>query len=136
MRSSHAVCSLVLILHSLFLYSRRFFSRRWATGLLLYSRLAHVAALLTWFLRGLPCELVRSVTEDRSPFFPPECVAKGSCFCLGGLGAGPCSFRFWDCGRTRSRCPMRCALRIGLEGGRLGGALCRCAVGIGGESVV
>ena len=37
-----------------------------------------------------------------STFFP-ECVAKGSCFCLGGLGAGPCSFRFRDCGRERSR---------------------------------
>ena len=90
-----------------------------------------------------------------SSFFPhisvcvaffPECVAKGSCFCLGGLGAGPCSFRFRDCGRERSRafasvrerprafvlCPMRCALRIGLEGGRLGGALWRCAVVIAG----
>ena len=70
----------------------------------------------------------------------PECVAKGSCFCLGGLGAGPCSFRFRDCGRERSRatvlCPMRCALRIGLEGGRLGEALWRRAVVIAGESVV
>ena len=80
----------------------------------------------------------------------PECVAKGSCFCLGGLGAGPCSFRFRDCGHERSRttasvrerpratvlCPMRCALRIGLEGGRLGEALWRCAVVIAGESLV
>ena len=32
--------------------------------------------------------------------------------------------------------PMRCALRIGLEGGRLGGALWRCAVVIAGESLV
>ena len=31
---------------------------------------------------------------------------------------------------------MRCALRIGLEGGRLGGALWRCAVVIAGESLV
>ena len=38
-----------------------------------------------------------------SSCFFPECVAKGSCFCLGGLGAGPCSFRFWDCGRERLR---------------------------------
>ena len=69
----------------------------------------------------------------------PQCVAKGSCFCLGGLGAGPCSFRFRDCGRERSRttvlCPMRCALRIGLEGGRLGEALWRRAVVIAGESL-
>ena len=33
-------------------------------------------------------------------------------------------------------CPMRCAVRIGLDGGRLGGVLCRCAVVMGGESVV
>ena len=33
-------------------------------------------------------------------------------------------------------CPMRCAFRIGLDGGRLGGALYRCAVVIGGESRV
>ena len=42
--------------------------------------------------------------------------------------------------RARSRafavCPMRCALRIGLDGCRLGGAVCRFAVGIGGESLV
>ena len=38
--------------------------------------------------------------------------------------------------RTFAICPMRCALRIGLDGGRLGGALCRCAVGIGGGCVV
>ena len=42
--------------------------------------------------------------------------------------------------RERSRtfvlCPMRCALRIGLEGGRLGEALWRCAVVIAGESLV
>ena len=31
---------------------------------------------------------------------------------------------------------MRCALRIGVEGGRLGGALWRCAVGIGAGRVV
>ena len=31
---------------------------------------------------------------------------------------------------------MRCALRIGLDRGCLGGDLCRCAVGIGGEGVV
>ena len=70
----------------------------------------------------------------------PECVAKGSCFCLGrdrvrsdfGIVAA----------HDRARplpfvlCPMCCALRIGLEGGRLGGAFWRCAVGIAGESVV
>ena len=33
-------------------------------------------------------------------------------------------------------CPMRCALRIGLEGGRLGEALWRCAVVIAGERLV
>ena len=38
--------------------------------------------------------------------------------------------------RTFVLCPMRCALRIGLEGGRLGEALCRCAVVIAGESLV
>ena len=38
--------------------------------------------------------------------------------------------------RTFAICPMRCALRIGLDGGRLGGDLCRCAVGIGKEDVV
>ena len=38
--------------------------------------------------------------------------------------------------RTFVLCPMRCALRIGLEGGRLGEALWRCAVGIGGESLL
>ena len=31
---------------------------------------------------------------------------------------------------------MRCALRIGVDRGRLGGDLCRCAVGIGGGRVV
>ena len=31
---------------------------------------------------------------------------------------------------------MRCALRIGLDGGRLGGDLCRCAVGIGDGRVI
>ena len=38
--------------------------------------------------------------------------------------------------RTFVLCPMRCALRIGLPGGRLGEALWRCAVVIGGESLV
>ena len=38
--------------------------------------------------------------------------------------------------RATVLCPMRCALRIGLEGGRLGEALWRCAVVIAGESLV
>ena len=54
--------------------------------------------------------------------------------------AGPCRFRLlkWDRGRTRAVaiCPMRCALRIGVDRGRLGGDVCRCAVGIGVGCVV
>ena len=73
----------------------------------------------------------------------PQCVAKGSCFCLGVWGRDRVRSDFWMVAasdRERPRafvlCPMRCALRIGLEGGRLGGALWRCAVVIAGEGVV
>ena len=37
--------------------------------------------------------------------------------------------------RAFAVCPMRCAVRIGLDRGRLGGDLCRCAVGIGAGRV-
>ena len=91
----------------------------------------------------------------------PECVAKGACCLLlsGGLGAGPCSFRFWDCarsqsftpvnGRARSRtfaiCPMRVPLGFAWTGsaeicvavpwGLVVGVSCpmRCALVIGGD---
>ena len=66
--------------------------------------------------------------------------SEGFLFLSGGSGGGTV---FVPILGLRSRtfapfvlCPMRCALRIGLEGGHLGGALWRCAVGTGGESLV
>ena len=73
--------------------------------------------------------------------------SEGFLFLTGGSGGGTVFVsilgmrpRAFASDRARSRtfavCPMRCALRIGLDGGRLGGALCRSAVGIGGGLVM
>ena len=63
--------------------------------------------------------------------------SEGFLFLSGGSGGGtvfvPIS-GLWPSTTAHDRarllpfvlCPMRCALRIGLEGGRLGGAFCRC----------
>ena len=71
--------------------------------------------------------------------------SEGFLFLSGGSGGGtvfvpisglwPRAFAsFRERPRTFVLCPMRCALRIGLEGGRLGGALWRCAVVIAGKA--
>ena len=70
--------------------------------------------------------------------------SEGFLFLSGGSGGGtvfvPISGLWPRPVRERPRtfvlCPMRCALRIGLEGGRLGGALWRCAVVIAQKSLV
>ena len=69
--------------------------------------------------------------------------SEGFLFLSGGSGGGTVSFRFWDCRRERLRAfahdrVVRCAVPLGLasRGGRLGGALCRCAVVIAGKSLV
>ena len=77
--------------------------------------------------------------------FFSECVAKGSCFCLGGSGGGavfvpiselwPRAFASVRERRARSFC-ARCAVPLGLASREVGEALWRCAVVIGGESVV
>ena len=63
--------------------------------------------------------------------------SEGFLFLSGGSGGGTVFVPISGLRpRTFVLCPMRCALRIGLEGGRLGGALWRCAVVIAGESPV
>ena len=63
--------------------------------------------------------------------------SEGFLFLSGGSGGGTVFVSILEMIRSRTTArPMRCALRIGLQGGRLGGALYRCVVGIGGESVV